>query len=303
MISTELLIVGAGAAGLSCAIGAAREGISEIVIADALTCPGGILPQCLHRGFGLSMYGREMTGPEFLAELLKDMPSHIDLQMETMVNGISRDRTAVLYSKNGPEKISFRYLIIAAGCREKSFYSIPVAGTRPAGVLSAGLAQQLVNLKNADIGERIVILGSGDIGLVMAGRFAELGKTPVAVIEQKEKMGGLARNQHRYIEANHIPVITKATVDEVHGYPHLTGVTVKHLDDGRREFIPCDTLITALGLIPEKTLAAGLYENGCAPDWLAYSGNSDFVHEIVDGVVRDGLKAGKEAAEYLRKDV
>ena len=301
MISTELLIVGAGAAGLSCAAGAAKAGVSEIVIADTLSVPGGILPQCLHRGFGLSLYGREMTGPEFLEEILKDIPADLDLRMETTVSGISEDRTALLCSRGGLEKISFRCLVIAAGCREKSLYSIPVAGTRPAGVFSAGLAQQLVNLNKADIGERIVLLGSGDIGLVMAGRFAELGKPPVVVIEQKEKMGGLARNQHRYIEANHIPVITKATIDEIHGYPHLTGVTVHHLDDGQREFIPCDTLITALGLIPEKTLAAGITENGCVPDWLAYSGNSDFVHEIVDSVVREGMETGKKAAEYLGK--
>ena len=301
MISTELLIVGAGAAGLSCAAGAAKAGVSEIVIADTLPVPGGILPQCLHRGFGLSLYGREMTGPEFLTEILKDIPAESDLRMETTVSRISADRTAWLCSRDGLEKISFRCLIIAAGCREKSLYSIPVAGTRPAGVMSAGLAQQLVNLNKADIGERIVLLGSGDIGLVMAGRFAELGKPPVVVIEQKEKMGGLARNQHRYIEANNIPVITKATIDEIHGYPRLTGVTVRHLDDGKREFIPCDTLITALGLIPEKTLAADITEHGGMPDWLAYSGNSDFVHEIVDSVVREGMETGKKAAEYLRK--
>ena len=301
MISTELLVVGAGAAGLSCALGAAKAGLSDIVIADTLPRPGGILPQCLHRGFGLSLYGREMTGPEFLEEILKDIPSGMDLRTETTVSGISADRTAWLCSREGLEQISFRYLIIAAGCREKSLYSIPVAGTRPSGVFSAGLAQQLVNLNEADIGERIVLLGSGDIGLVMAGRFAELGKPPVVVIEQKEKMGGLARNQHRYIEAYNIPVMTKATVDEVHGYPHLTGVTVRHLDDGRREYIPCDTLITALGLIPEKTLADGLAEKGCVPDWMSYSGNSDFVHEIVDSVVRDGLETGRKAAEYLMK--
>ena len=301
MISTELLIVGAGAAGLSCAAGAAKEGVTGIVIADALPHPGGILPQCLHRGFGLSLYGREMTGPEFLEEILKDIPSDPVLRLETTVSGILSDRTAWLCSRDGLEQISFRYLIIAAGCREKSLYSIPVSGTRPAGVFSAGVAQQLVNLNKADIGERIVLLGSGDIGLVMAGRFAELGKPPVAVIEQKEKMGGLARNQRRYIEANHIPVITEATIDEIHGYPRLTGVTVRHLDDGQREFVPCDTLITALGLIPEKTLAAKLTENGCVPEWLAYAGNSDFVHEIVDSVVREGMETGKKAAEYLRK--
>ena len=299
MDNVEILVVGAGAAGLQCARSAYESGARSVLLADSSKRVGGILPQCLHTGFGISLFGQSLTGPEFLSRLLKGFAPGVEQSLQTMVTDLAADRTARLVSPCGIRTVSFRRLVLACGCRERSIYSLPVSGTRPAGVFTAGLAQQLVNLDGVDIGDNIVILGSGDIGLVMAGRFAELGKKVVAVVEQKPSLGGLLRNQQRFIRANNIPVITLSTVDELHGGERICGVTVRHLDSGAREYLPCGTLVTALGLIPDRSLLDGISEDGSLPSWVSLAGNCSFVHDIVDRVVREADALGKQIAGEL----
>lgn len=299
MTEVDILIIGAGAAGLSCGKSAIAAGAGKVLIVDTAPRLGGILPQCLHRGFGLQCYGEEMNGKDFLDRMVSELPEELDIWLSTTVLSVSADKTALLSSAKGLETVHFRQLILATGCREVSLWSLGIGGTRPRGVFPAGLAQQLINLDSVDIGEKIVILGSGDVGLVMAGRFAELGKKPLCIIELKPQLGGLVRNQKRYIYSNIIPVMLSSTVTELHGDKLLTGITVCHLDSGEPEEIECDTLITALGLIPDRSLITPLMTDGLAPSWIHFAGNCDFVHDIVDRVLRNGEQLGNQAARLL----
>ncbi len=297
--TTDLFIVGGGAAGMAAAAAAAARGI-RVLLADERPSPGGILSQCIHQGFGLGRYGKDMTGPEYRdAECEKFLFSGADYLPRTRVLRIDPDRTALLASPDGLLRLSFRTCIMATGCREKPLASLPVAGPRPEGICTAGEAQELINLGHYDLGSRIFILGSGDIGQIMARRFCLLGKTVVGMAECRDQLGGMKRNQEECIAAYHIPVHLRSTVTAVHGFPHLQGVTLCHLDTGAEELIPCDTLITALGLIPDKSLADPLKTQDGYPDWLHFCGNADTVHSIVDGASAQGDALGARLAAEL----
>ena len=290
----DLLIVGAGAAGMAAALGAAKTGARRGLLVDRNDRPGGILPQCVHHGFGLSYYHEDLTGPEYAArffDALRETPA--ELRLDTTVLELRADRTALLASRAGLERVGFGRCILCCGARERPIGALAVAGTRPAGVFTAGQAQKLVNLGGWDVGRRIVILGSGDIGMIMARRFTLLGREVVLMVEQNGAPGGLARNRKQCIEAFHIPLRLRATVTRVHGWPRITGVTIRDLDSGAEEFIPCDTLVTAVGLIPERELAAPLLREGEAPDWLSFAGNCDRIHEIVDSVSAEAWALGR----------
>lgn len=297
MADYDLLIVGGGAAGMAAALAAERAGLRRILLADREPVLGGILPQCIHRGFGQGYFGEDLTGPEYAGRFAKRLEaSNVEYLPDTTVLSIAENRTAMLSGAAcGYREISFRRLILAAGCRETPIGALPVAGTRPAGIFTAGQAQALVNLRRYDVGSEIVILGSGDIGLIMARRFTLLGKHVVTVIEQKTACGGMPRNVRDCIDAFRIPVITSATVGEVHGNGRITGVTVRHLDGGREEFVACDTLVTAVGLVPERELLKA-FGSG-PPEWLSLCGNCDYVHEIVDAVTLQAEKLGAVAAK------
>ena len=295
-LTTDILVIGCGAAGMAAAAAAAASG-AEVITVDDRPAHGGILPQCVHSGFGLGRYGREMTGPEYSDEEFRRFSDSSAIYLPgCRVLSISPDKTAVVSGEDGLKKISFRECIMAAGCREKTLWSLPVAGTRPEGVYTAGEAQEMVELGGYDPGDRIFILGSGDIGQIMARRFAQLGKTVIGMAEQRDQLGGLKRNQEECVRAYNIPVILNSTVTELHGFPRLTGVTLHHIDSGKDELIECDTLITALGLEPDRTLADGLKTNSGYPDWLHLCGNADYVHEIADSASAQGEKAGRLAA-------
>ena len=294
----DLLIVGAGAAGMAAALGAARAGAKRILLADRSDRLGGILPQCIHSGFGLTYFHADLHGPEYAARFaaaLAETPTEV--RLGTTVLEVRADRTALLSSRSGVERVSFRRCILSAGAREKPIGALGIAGTRPAGVFTAGQAQALVNLGGYALGQRVVILGSGDVGMIMARRFTLLGRTVVAMVEQNAAPGGLARNRKQCIEQYQIPLRLCATVTEVHGMPQLTGVTVRDLLSGAEERLSCDTLVTAAGLIPERELAAPLLQRGAPPDWLALAGNCARIHELVDSVSAEALALGAQAAK------
>ena len=289
----DLLIVGGGAAGMAAALAAAGAGAGRIVLADRGDRLGGVLPQCIHHGFGLGYFQEDLTGPEYarrFADRLAAAP--VEVRLETTVLSVSPDRTALLSGpRTGLSRLSFGRLVLASGCRETPIGALPVAGTRPAGIFTAGQAQRMVNLEGLDLGREIVILGSGDIGLIMARRFTLRGCHVRAVVEQREHCGGMARNYRDCILAYDIPLLTRATVTEVHGEERITGVTVRHLDTGAEERMPCDTLITAVGLVPERELLRPLGEP--LPGWVSLCGNCDYVHEIVDTVTDQAEALGR----------
>ena len=294
----ELLIVGAGAAGMAAAVGAARAGATRILVVDRNTQPGGILPQCIHSGFGLTYYHEDLTGPEYAARCAAALAgTPAEVRLDTAVLEVRADRTALLSRRGELARVGFERCILCCGAREKPLGALPVAGTRPAGVFTAGQAQALVNLGGWDVGKRIVILGSGDVGQIMARRFALLGRSVVAMVEQNAAPGGLARNRRDCLEAFHIPLRLRSTVTQVHGYPRISGVTVRNLDSGAEELLACDTLVTAVGLLPERELAQPLLQGGHPPDWLAFAGNCERIHEIVDSVTVQGLALGAAMAK------
>lgn len=300
-LKTDILVIGCGAAGMAAAAAASGAGVDVIAVDDRKR-PGGILPQCVHSGFGLGRYGREMTGPEYCEkELERFRESEAVYLQGVRVMEIYPDRNAVISGYAGMKIINFTECIIATGCTEKSVWSLPVAGTRPEGVYTAGEAQELIELGGFDIGKRIFIMGSGDIGQIMARRFVQLGKTVAGIAEISDHLGGMKRNQEDCVKAYHIPVMLNATVTEIHGYPHLAGVTLHHYDTGEDSYIECDTLVSALGLEPDRSLAEGLLSEGAYPEWLHFCGNSDFVHDIADSVSAQGEKLGKRIAHDIQE--
>ena len=290
----DYLIIGGGAAGMAAALAAAEKGAC-VLLAERDERLGGVLNQCIHNGFGLGYFGEDLTGPAYAARFVERVErAKVRVLTGTMVLRLRPDKTALLSGREGLRTVAFDKCVLAAGCREKTIGSLPVHGTRPAGVFTAGTAQRLVNLGHYDIGRRIVILGSGDIGQIMARRFTLLGKQVAAMVEIRDALGGLVRNRRNCIEAYHIPVILNATVDEILGRGRISGVMVRHLDTGERERIDCDTLVTALGLIPERELLADLETDGRPPDWLKSCGNCDYIHEIVDTVTTQAEQLMKE---------
>ena len=298
MRQLKLLIVGAGAAGISAAASAWEAGCRDILLLDRAAQPGGILPQCLHEGFGLAQYGKELTGPEYTARLAERLVlTGVRYLPETEVLSVSENQIAVLSRRGALERLRFEHLILASGCREKNIGALPVVGTRPSGIFTAGQAQELMNLRRQELGEEILILGSGDLGMIMARQFVLTGKHVIAVIESEAHYGGMARNFHRCIEAYQIPMRYRTTVSIIHGEGRICGVTAEHLDSGTREFIACDTLVTALGLIPERDLVRGLEDRA----WLSLVGNCHTVHDIVDSAAMEAERVGRSVGAALSK--
>ena len=287
MEKTELLIIGAGAAGISAASAAWEAGCRDAVLTDRLPCPGGILPQCLHEGFGLAAFGKELTGPAY-AERLADGLAKTGVRFlpGREILAVTKEKTAVLSGSGGVEEIRFERLILATGSRERTAGSLPLAGTRPAGIFTAGQAQEMINLRHWQLGRRVVILGSGDLGMILARRFTLEGKQVLAVLEQNAQYGGMARNYHRCIEAYRIPLLYRRTIREIHGMPRITGV-----------LLPCDTLVTAIGLVPEREVIRGLEKEA----WLSLVGNCSRIHDLADSAAAEGAAVGRDVGSQLVK--
>lgn len=319
---TDLVIIGGGPAGMSAAVAAYESGIKDIIILERDENLGGILQQCIHNGFGLHKFGEELTGPEYAWRYEKKVRElDIPFKLNTMVLDISEDKIiTATNSKEGIFQIQARAVILAMGCRERSKGALNIAGSRPAGIYSAGTAQKFVNMKGYMPGKNIVILGSGDIGLIMARRLTLEGAKVNAVCELMPYSGGLARNIEQCLNDFNIPLKLSHTVVEIHGKERVTGVTIAKVDEKRKpildtkEYIPCDTLLLSVGLIPENELSksAGVELSGITSgavvnqdrqtsvEGIYACGNVLHVHDLVDFVSEEAEIAGKSAAEYIK---
>lgn len=277
----NLLIIGAGAAGISAAKAAFQAGCKRIALVDRKNHMGGVLLQCAHRGFGA-----ELTGPEYTNKLLSDFPEEVVFFSNTTVLSVSQDKAARL---SGGKTIYFQQLILATGCREIPLGALPIVGTRPKGIYTAGQMQEMMNLHGYTPEGPVVILGSGDLGLIMAKQLAQ-AYLPVTLVEKKSSCGGMARNQ-RCLKEYAIDLICSSTITEVMGERTLEGC---RLSDGR--VLPCKTLLIAAGLRPEREVVCDLG----SPNWLHLCGNCNHVHPMVEAVVNEGKQAGIAAYENIR---
>ena len=283
MESCDVLIVGGGAAGIAAARAAAEHCRGRILLAERGEAPGGVLLQCAHRGFGAGL-----TGPETVAALMKDFPQQVELWYNTTVLNITADRTALLSGRDtGLRQLGFRRLILATGCRERAFGSLGIGGTRPRGIYTAGQAQALLNQKGRLPEGPVAILGSGDLGLILAGQLSEAGCSIAALVEKKKACGGMARNR-RCLEQYRIPLVCSTTVSRVCGGEVLEGVMIKDLDTGAERYLPCKSLLIAVGYEPERELVRGLE----GEEWLQLCGNCREIHPMIESVITEGKTAG-----------
>ena len=319
----QLVIIGGGPGGMSAAVAAYEEGIKDILIIERDSSLGGILQQCIHNGFGLHKFGEELTGPEYAMRYEKKVKElGIPVLLETTVLEVRGDKTVrATNSTDGIFEIEAEAVILAMGCRERSKGALNIPGSRPAGIYSAGTAQRLVNIEGYMPGKKVVILGSGDIGLIMARRMTLEGAEVKAVCELMPYSGGLARNIEQCLNDFEIPLKLSHTVVDIHGRERLEGVTIAKVDEKRKpieetkEFIPCDTLLLSVGLIPENEIVknAGVEFNpvtgGAITDQgrqttvegIFACGNALHVHDLVDYVSDEGEIAGKSAVAYINK--
>ncbi len=322
VISVDLAVIGGGPAGLAAAQAAADAGARQIVIFDRQNELGGILSQCIHNGFGLRYFKEELTGPEYAQRFIDRLPDYPQIQVknETMVLKLTSDlRIQAVNSRDGLLNYQARAVILAMGCRERPRGAINIPGTRPAGIYTAGTAQRLMNIEGYRPGTQVVILGSGDIGLIMARRFTLEGIKVAAVLELLPYSCGLNRNIVQCLEDYRIPLYLSHTVVEIYGEKRVTGIKAAPVDDklkpvmDRSFNLDCDTLVLSVGLIPENELSqmAGVRLDPATGGPVVDSkyqttvpgifacGNVAHVHDLVDDVSEESCIAGKAAAEFV----
>ena len=319
----DIVIIGGGPAGLAAAEAAVQAGARDVLILERDTRLGGILNQCIHNGFGLHTFKEELTGPEYAARFEARVRAlQIEYKLGTMVLSISPEKTVTAVSREeGLVTIEAKAVILAMGCRERARGALNIPGFRPAGIFSAGTAQRLVNMEGYMPGREVVILGSGDIGLIMARRMTLEGAKVRVVAELQPYSGGLKRNIVQCLDDYGIPLKLSHTVTEIHGKERVTGVTISAVDEnlkpipGTEEFYSCDTLLLSVGLIPENELSTGAgvalsrVTNGPVVNesletnvpGIFACGNVLHVHDLVDYVSEEAAAAGRAAAVYLQQ--
>jgi NADPH-dependent 2,4-dienoyl-CoA reductase/sulfur reductase-like enzyme len=326
-INCDVAVIGGGPAGLAAAVAAKKHGAGNVLIIERDSALGGILQQCIHPGFGLSYYNEELTGPEYAGRFIAEAA---DLGVENLLNSMvlevrpAPDLTEVLCtnSKYGITRIKTKSVILSMGCRERTRGNIQIPGTRPAGVYTAGAAQRLINRQNAMAGREVVILGSGDIGMIMARRMTLEGAKVIAVVEILNYLAGLTRNRVQCLDDFDIPLFLSHTVTWIAGNRRVEGVKVAQVDESKKvipeteQFFKCDTLLLSVGLIPENELSRTLnivmdpitagpvvnqYMQTSVPSIFA-SGNVVHVNDLVDNVSVESAIAGREAARYALGD-
>lgn len=322
MENYDIVIIGGGPAGLAAAVAAKRNGGDSILILERDKELGGILNQCIHNGFGLHTFKEELTGPEY-AQRFIDQAKELDIEyrLNTMVMDISREKVVTAMNReNGLFEIRAKAVILAMGCRERSRGALNIPGYRPAGIYSAGTAQRLVNMEGLMPGREVVILGSGDIGLIMARRMTLEGAKVKVVAELMPYSGGLKRNIVQCLDDYGIPLKLSHTVVDIKGKERVEGVTLAEVDStgkpipGTEEFYSCDTLLLSVGLIPENELSNGMgvemsrVTSGPVVNesletnirGVFACGNVLHVHDLVDFVSEEAAAAGKNAATYVK---
>ena len=325
MKTVQLAIIGGGPAGLAAAAAAYDAGLRDILILERSGELGGILNQCIHAGFGLHTFHQELTGPEYAQRYIDAVQERgLPAWTDCMVLDVSPEKVLTVTGRSvGLQQIKAQAVVLAMGCRERPRGALNIAGTRPAGIWSAGTAQRMVNMEGYLPGRQVVILGSGDIGLIMARRMTLEGAEVKAVAEVMPYSGGLKRNIVQCLEDFDIPLYLSTTVVDIHGQERLEGVTLARVDENRRPIpgterdIPCDTLLLSVGLLPENELSqqagvrldavTGGPEDG---DDLSTSvpgvfacGNVLHVHDLVDFVSQEAAAAGRSAARYVLEGV
>ena len=315
----DVAVIGAGPAGLAAAIKAKEAGGERVTIMERAEQPGGLLHQCIHNGFGLVYFNEDLTGPEYARRFIeKAMDLKIDMQLESMVLDLTAAKRITVSSRKGLRTLDAKAVVLAMGCRERTRHQIMIPGTRPAGIFTAGTAQRYVNVEGYVPGRKIVILGSGDVGMIMARRLTLEGAKVEAVVEILPYIGGLIRNEVQCVHDFNIPLFLQHTVTDIIGLKRVEAVTIAKVDKNREPIagtertIECDTLLTSVGLIPENELSlkagveldpvtGGPFVNDrmqtSIPGIFA-GGNVVHVNDLVDHVTSESEVAGACAADY-----